>query len=335
LFNTQHGVFLLAGDPKTVFSNNTAAKGAGDILVFGSATVHMSGALLVGGTAGLSGGSIQLEGNSTTSIVNTVIQGAQALQFGGCAWAVDNASLWVNDSELSGCTAGLDGGGIYVTNTARLALTNSTIAASSAGQGSTASGTRSGGGIAAKKASHVELQSATIYNNTASRQGGGLAVYDNATLVVLGPTKTRITNNKASFQSGGMFLKSANFSPAELRGLLLVYNNTADYSPNIVVAARDITVVDSGDADHVIASDSRDATLMLTFNVSGPHGWPSEEVLWVELLTSQKEVRGTFIANTTTDGHLRKLPTRIKQPPGEFIFTFTAWQWCPWHVLKE
>jgi hypothetical protein len=125
-------------------------------------------------------------------------------------------------------------------------------------------------------------------------------VYMKTRLWLWDALKTHVYHNKAGTPGGGLHLLSANFDPAQLTGLVMVYSNSAHYSGDIVISATSTTVVDCGDADSVIASASKDTTLVLTLSVSGPHGWPSEEFIWVSLSTFANEVLGTFTANTTT-----------------------------------
>lgn len=289
---------LQTGTQRTVFLDNAATKSAGDILAIDKAAVHISGALLAGAKAGSGGGSIQLESESIMRIVNTSIQGARAWLFGGCACVTDNATLWVTNSEPCQAAGQAQTVVVYIiadiTHTARLALTNSTISQNTAGWGTARDhGSVSGGGIAAKNASTIQLAGVAIHSNTAFREGGGVGVYENASLVV-GRTKTHVYHNKAGTLGGGLRLLSANFDPAQLTGLVMVYSNSAHYSGNIVISATSTTVVDRGGADSVIASDSKDTTLVLTLSVSGPHGWPSEEFIWVSLSTFGNEVLGTL-----------------------------------------
>jgi predicted outer membrane repeat protein len=309
---------LPAGLQRTMFMKNTAT-GGGDVFAGENAVVRISGALLANGKAAAGGGSIQLETNSTMIVVNTTVQGALALEHGGCARLWHNTTLRISNSELSGCKAARHGGGMRLTETARVVLVNTTIKFNTAGWARNGSATGSGGGLSAQDASRVELQGSTIRSNTATREAGGLGLYKSATLVVLGPMQTHVFNNTAKTVGGGLQLFSDNFSPTQLTDLLLAGYNSAPNSANMAVGSRRITVVDDGGADNVIASDSREAVLVVTLNVSGPHGWPSEDRIGYSLYTEANEHLGYSPGNTEYDDNskLRKLPVRFKHPPGE------------------
>jgi hypothetical protein len=143
-----------------------------------------------------------------------------------------------------------------------------------------------------------------------------LGLFENATLVVMGPKKTRLFNNTVKTIGGGLRLMSGNFIPTQVTDLLLVENNSAPNSADIAVGVTSITVVNDGGADNVIASDSQEGTLELTLNVSGGNGWPSADSIAYSLYKAGEQ-RSFFPVDTTADGMFRKLPVRLKQRPGE------------------
>jgi hypothetical protein len=211
-----------------------------------------------------------------------------------------------------------------------MVLVNSTLSSNLAGydsyMGSLGGAARTpgfGGGIAANSSNaSVELQGATMHNNTAATQGGGLWLSGGSKLVVSGPVKTHVFNNKAGTLGGGLRLNTSNFTPSQLTDKLQANNNYARSGDrDISVVALRVDVLEIDGADRVVASDDGEATLAMTFNVSGPHGWPSDDRIYYSL--SNVDVMQpvvTFVpVNTTADGDLRKLRLGFRQPPGGFV----------------
>jgi parallel beta-helix repeat protein len=254
-------------------------------------------------------------------MVNTTLQGAQATVNGGGVVLLDRATLCMSNSMVSECKANEDGGGLHLAGSSELVLQNSTVKGNEAGpvKEPRRTGMLSGGGISAGTRSRVVLQGATILNNKALMEGGGLSLYGNATLAVLGPT--RVTNNTAYTVGGGLQLSSPNFSPTVMTDLVMVRDNSAPYAADVSVLATSLKLVDDGGADSVAAPESMEALLVVTLNVSGTQGLPSEDLVSYALYTDAKEYLGSFSVNTSTEGKLRKLPVRFKYPPGE------SWPW--------
>jgi hypothetical protein len=254
------------------FYNNTAEMEAGDIVAFEYANVVIAGAIVSDSAAGAAG-ALLADGNATTLVRSSSISGGVANENAGCVAAIQGATLHIIRTLISGCRSGHDGGAVLARDSSILVLTSSTLVNNTAG---TRDSGAYGGGLFAYGSASIQLDAAVFKENTAS-YGGGLVLQQDASLSVRRPSV--FANNTAGIIGGGVRLYSDRFDLEEVATKLLFAGNNASTAGLLPVsyAPRKVQVVDNGNADNFITSDSKDGVLTMTLNVSGPQGLPCND----------------------------------------------------------
>jgi len=230
----------------------------------------------------------------------------------------DNATAKLVNTVVSGCKTPMAGGGISVLDQGRLELVNSTIKGNTGGRPDAVNVNQNvhGGGVGAFGTARIVLEGCEFFGNSAHYGGGGLSLFDSATLAVRGRQPSYFHNNTAGTTGGGLRLASGTSGPsAEVLQLIRAKGNVAPNAPEVSIQATDITIVNSSNADNFIASDSRDGFLQLTLNVSGAHGLPSDDQLMYSLFDSKNSTLfDQAIRSSGTD--LKEVAISLKRPPG-------------------
>ncbi len=210
-FRTYEGTFVSDANGGGIYNNagtvtindstvtgNTAYDGGGVHNFHG--TVNITSSDVTFNEAWNEGGGLVESTLTTTNLNNATVSGNTAHRGGGIY--VDFGTLNADLSTITGNTAAVHGGGIYVDN-GGVVFQNGSITFNTAASGR-------GGGVYNNYGSSLELTNASVDDNAASDEGGG----------IITPGYTEITggtvsNNTAGFEGGGVHV--ANFeSIAEL-----------------------------------------------------------------------------------------------------------------------
>ncbi|MGB7250187.1 MAG: filamentous hemagglutinin N-terminal domain-containing protein, partial [Phormidesmis sp.] len=124
----------------------------------------------------MSGGGIRLDGAGASSIVNTTLSGNRAGAQGGGISLTNGHTLTIERSTLSGNTAA-SGGGISIDGSAGTIINNSTLSGNTASSGN-------GGALFISSGTTAALTNATVTNNSAQQEGGGIANLVSGNLVL-------------------------------------------------------------------------------------------------------------------------------------------------------
>jgi len=239
--NDSGGAIFAATNSQTAISNSllmgNQAEFGGAIAAVEFADITLQGSQLRDNTAAIDGGGIRATNSSVVTIEQSEISNNRA-RFGGGLELSQSSVANVVDSEFFDNEASLVGGGIMVDDTTRLTLSSATL-----------SSNRAVDGAGLFVAGDATLTNATVSGNTASGEGGGIAVYGpNAALRVQSST---LTNNSAS-AAGGISVEDA-LSTAELLNTI-VAGNTALRATSTDVQGQ---FIDGG--NNLIGVASRDA----------------------------------------------------------------------------
>jgi len=182
--DNEGGTLTVSG---STISGNTATLGGG-IDIFNGSTVTLSSSTISGNIGGGidSGGTVTvnnctLSGNSTNGFAGgirnsgtlTLSSSTLSGNFAAIGGGIDNdGTLTVNNCTLSGNSASNSGGGIN--NAGTVTVNNCTLSGNSA---------TSGGGLENSSFSTVTLSSSTLWANSASSLGGGIANQGTLTLL--------------------------------------------------------------------------------------------------------------------------------------------------------
>ena len=234
------GLFLKNGAAPDGAANFTDG---GCVVVRENASLSLINVSLTNCRAGSRGGAIFVGKNSTLKVKGSAIFSSSA-ERGGGVFASENSSFEVISSAVGGNAAGVDGGGVHALSSSTIELregasvsnntavrnggglyveeTNLTVV-SSAVDGNAAG--VDGGGVHAILSSTVELrEGASVSNNTAAHNGGGLYVATESQLATNGTTHVR--SNTARTGSGGGILAYTS-AALTLGGDLHLDSNTA------------------------------------------------------------------------------------------------------------
>jgi len=175
---------------------NTADYGAGIYFDY-LADVTINNGNIYGNIAGISGGGIMDFGAANAVVTNTLVAGNQAGQWGG---------------------------GIYI-ESGEFAMTDSTISGNTAGTGA---GNEGGGILLSTNGfnSHLTLNRATVSNNHADGNGGGLSLYGTASL-----TNVTIAENSSGVRGGG--LGAYDQATVNLSNVTIAGNSANDFAGGI------------------------------------------------------------------------------------------------------
>lgn len=306
----------------STFTHNTARNTAGHILLDQDAKLHILGARLRGGRVATGGGIISLYGDSHAILEDAILGNAASTRGGaGCVLTIEDARLTIIRSSISNCSSpGAQGGAIDATDQSIVKIINSSITNSTAGTKGLANAI--GGGINLSARAQLTLQNTVIQGNSA-HLGGGLAVIDNATLVLQG--NNSIVGNRADKSGGGVVLTSSRFVPSSLL-TTSVHDNSAPFGADISLPLRKIEVLGSNSSlDAFIPSiDSQGGLLYVALRVLGAGGLPSDDPITVSLLDG---VRNVSLFTQTVQGKrvnlVRDIALRIRQAPGELPLLFS------------
>lgn len=198
------GLFSLTGSVSIVgtFESNSANRAGGAIEIVGGVLTINGAAFIqndVDGTAGTpnpgNGGAIHISGTTQTTIAGGLFDGNKARREGGALWN-QGPLLSIEDSTIrnntaSGAEATQGGGGIF-NNGGTLGVAFVTL------HNNAANGAAGNGGAIHVKDGMAELLLVTVSGNTAANGGG---IYNNATLRINAAT---ITDNTATVNGGGV-----------------------------------------------------------------------------------------------------------------------------------
>lgn len=186
---------------------------------------------------------------------------------------------------------------------------------------------RTGGGIWAGQDSTIELDNARVSGNSAV-EGGGLFLVGAATLLLSGTSNFQ--RNNASYVGGGLRLQSSGFNPKELPAHVESERNYAyrGFNADVSMAANNIEIVDTGNADNYIPSANGGNGLHFTLNVSCYFGLPSDDEVTLTLL--ERETNNKVSVDKSwgsTGGSLRKISISPQALPGTGYWTYEVAVW--------
>ena len=233
---------------------------------------------LNGGTikncTGINGGAVYIKGSSGTKFImnggsiieSTAVNNGGALYLEGGSVTIDGGLIEKNLASKG------NGGGICIKDGSFEMLNHDAIIRMNAAYSQNTPGCGSGGGVYVTSGTAdvtVDIKAGTIAHNTSDRYGGGLGVYmaDNSTKyarVNVGESKgntntdPNITENRASLEGGGLYIKGAN-SAVTINDGLIARNHIAGYADNSDVAVEGGMVTLNGgavDSRTVIYSDN-------------------------------------------------------------------------------
>lgn len=174
-----------------VIENNTATSGGAVYAV--SSAINISGGTISNNTASSQGGALYAKTSSTITISGGTISGNYA-SYGGVCYATSNSTVTMTGGTLSGNEAKNYAGALYISQ-ATLSLEGGVIENNTAKNATVCIGSYS----------TATFSGATIANNTAAQNAGGVFIYDDATLTMTGGA---ITGNTAN-TSGGPYTGGA------------------------------------------------------------------------------------------------------------------------------
>lgn len=302
----------------STFINNSAIHTAGHIHLDQDARVHVLGARLRGGQVATGGGILSMYGNTHAILEDAFLGNAASTRGGaGCILTIEDAHLTIIRSSISNCSSpGAQGGAIDATDQSVIKIIDSSITNNTAGAKGLA--VAIGGAICLSALAQLTLQNTVVQGNSA-HLGGGLAVIDNATLVLQG--NNSIVGNLAEKSGGGIVLTSSRFVPSSLL-TASVHDNSAPFGADISLPLRKIEVLGSNSSlDAFIPSiDSQGGLLYVALRVLGAGGLPSDDPITVSLLDGVKNVS---LFTQTVQGKrinlVRDIALRIRQAPGELL----------------
>jgi parallel beta-helix repeat protein len=191
----------------------------------------------VNGNAAQGGGGIYLHGDGTALSSNAIFSNT-AQQFGGGGYVLWSKNVTVNNNAIYSNVAG-SGGGIY------LWYCNATV------NGNVIRGNEAqdGGGVYLWNghSDNTLLRNNLIFDNTASRWGGGINMWDSTHVTLDG---NEISGNMAQENGGGIWL---NFSTAKLENNT-IYDNEAVAGGGIYMRVSDSTLINNLVADNQVAA---------------------------------------------------------------------------------
>eukprot|EP00877_Chromochloris_zofingiensis_P004670 jgi/Chrzof1/14203/Cz08g29110.t1 len=228
----------------STFTSNSANRGGGvsattaSIMIGNSTTFSHNSAKLGAGIYAF---------NSLVTVSNTIFSSNAAQESGGGIYAyyeksdLPNPGLGITNSNFSNNTAVWTGGAIHGMgpNVWRspqgwLAITckNTIIDNNSA---------RSGGGVYLDGATALNLHYSSVTRNTATYQGGGLYVSNLSVLIKSRIPGVIISNNKAGWSGGGVFLVTWSSLPAPQYVMPVIVDNSASFDHDITLPIKNLS----------------------------------------------------------------------------------------------
>jgi predicted outer membrane repeat protein len=205
----------------SIISDNTAEEGGGGVWNHGG-TLAMTGSTVSDNTAEEDGGGIWNEG--TLTVTSSTISGNLAYRYGGGICS-DEGTVTVDDSTISDNLSAGPGGGIRNAG-GTLTVQNSTISDNKV------SGTAWGGGIL--NYADAVVDGSTISDNWAGG-GGGIATFGTLTV-----TDSRILNNTAVYDSGGVSTYANVVGATSVTGSCIMGNSDTSFF-NVVTETQTAT----------------------------------------------------------------------------------------------
>jgi hypothetical protein len=191
-----------------VISGNTSDFGTGGIEIYASKSIQILNSVISGNTGASSstdGGGLVADisptGTGLSLSGDTIInnRGGNNTYGGGADLGSNGAPISLVNSTISGNTAGNRGGGLYLyqpTGKGIVSVTNTIVAGNNSG--------RYGGGIFARGGTKMNFSGVTVAGNQSSARGGGLYAEGNNSAVVTSVTGSHFVDNTASSNGGGI-----------------------------------------------------------------------------------------------------------------------------------
>ncbi|KNC54476.1 polymorphic outer membrane protein [Thecamonas trahens ATCC 50062] len=222
-------------------TGNVASEYGGGLWLQAVGVASVTGATFHNNSAGSSGGGLGASASSGVAVSGTTLTANVASQRGGAVFALE-AEVSVSGGLMRSNSAGVSGGGLAGGSMSVLALTGGVLVshnrAGQAGGGIAAADGASlrvtgpsgaaiehnvavlGGGLYAVRAAAVDLTSASLSHNVASKAGGGAHVSLLESVLVL--ADTAVVNNTAPWRGGGVFAYGCSVA---VSGSAVVSNN--------------------------------------------------------------------------------------------------------------
>ena len=214
------GMYISSGADYTmnngeIYGNTTQKGGGGIFMQSGNFTLNQGS--ISSNTAKNNGGGLYVANGNVTlkegSISNNV---AQTKNGGG--FYLGGGNIKIAGGSVRGNISSQNGGGVYIQNAEKIELQNGTVKENKAANG---------GGFY-MTGSNVTINGITVSDNTATQNGGGIAIYTPANIknktVMIG--KGTIEKNTAGANGGGLYISGINKSNT-LSGTSYIQNNQA------------------------------------------------------------------------------------------------------------
>ena len=239
----------------SALDSNRAGDDGGGLHARTNSSVVIENSVVTGNTAATSGGGISGELLAEITLRDSVIQNNVAFVDGGGIRLTDDAIATLEQSQLSNNTARF-GGGLELSQRSRATVVDTTFSANEALlfggavmvddgsdlslSGSTLSANQADGGGGIFAIGSSSLVNATLSNNVASRDGGGISLFGPSAF--LSARNSTLTNNVAAGVGGGIAVGDVQ-ATAELLNTIVAGN-----SAGATAIASDISgrVVDAG-----------------------------------------------------------------------------------------
>jgi len=169
------------------------------------------------------GGGIALQNGANLVMTRGAVRNNRSIGGGGGGVMLATASATLTDVVVSGNSGPFNGGGIQIFGASTATLNNVTLRGNQSGT--------NGGGVSVQGTSTLTVTGGVIDSNrtTGGQTGGGVSKLETAQLTMTG---TRVTNNFAQTQGGGIIISGGN--TAVLRGLTVSGNTAGTQAPGII-----------------------------------------------------------------------------------------------------
>ena len=216
----------------STISNNTStgATGGG---ISSTTTLNITNSTITGNSALQSGGGISNSGTATITNSNIWNNNSSGGGFaGGGGIASSGASLTITGSTINGNTSSRLGAGILVSSNGATTtnITGSTISNNFL---NTTQGFDGGGGLFLGGTDTATITNSTISGNTVtttSNIGNGAGLYAEGTLTL---TNATVVNNSAAFDGGGLYRPNSSGNTINIRNSILANNTAGGTAPDI------------------------------------------------------------------------------------------------------
>lgn len=182
-------------------TGNTAVSNGGGIVMSGEGYVgNMKKGMVITGNSAVNGGALVVQGRYTLNMEDVNLTDNTATGNGGAIYLSNNSFLNIKGGSITNHNCDGYGGATFTTTNSTLNMSGTTISGNKAGYG----GAMSLGGT-------VNMENATIAQNEAANEGGGIychklkagGLFENHLITV---KNTVIENNKAGTQGGGVYV---------------------------------------------------------------------------------------------------------------------------------